>query len=29
TLPMLQSRSSKVEFIKSSFQCQITVWGDC
>nr|GEZ55234.1 hypothetical protein [Tanacetum cinerariifolium] len=27
-LPMLQPRSSEVKFILSSFQCQITVWGD-
>nr|GEZ95262.1 hypothetical protein [Tanacetum cinerariifolium] len=26
TLPMLQPRSNEVKFIKSSFQCQITVW---
>nr|GEW23513.1 zinc finger, CCHC-type [Tanacetum cinerariifolium] len=28
TLPMLHPRSSEVKFIISSFQCQITVWGD-
>nr|GFA79090.1 hypothetical protein [Tanacetum cinerariifolium] len=29
TLPMLQPHSSEVKVILSSFQCQITVWGDC
>nr|GEX73887.1 reverse transcriptase domain-containing protein [Tanacetum cinerariifolium] len=28
TLPMLHPRSSEVKVILSSFQCQITVWGD-
>nr|GEY10098.1 reverse transcriptase domain-containing protein [Tanacetum cinerariifolium] len=28
TLPMLKPRSSEVKFIISSFQCQITVWGN-
>nr|GEU41147.1 hypothetical protein [Tanacetum cinerariifolium] len=28
SLPMLQPRSSEVKFIKSSFQCHITIWGN-